>query len=373
MILDEHFSYISDSVRTGRFRQAIARTVRQGDVVADLGCGFGVLGMLCLQSGAAHCWGIDQTDAIEIARETMARAGLGERYSCIHELSYRARLPEPVDLIICDHVGYFGLDYGIVGMVADARRRFLKTGGTIMPSRIKLFLAAASSQECRSKVDGWLSDSIPSEFNWLQEYSVNTKQGRIFKPDEICTSPVELQTIDLRVDNPEYFSFDAVLEVTRDGTIDGLLGWFDCELTDSIWMTNSPLDAKAIDRDQAFLPFATPIKAKRGTVIEANVKIRPDSGMIAWSIHIPETGQRLRQSTWQSFVVNRAALGNADDEIAKLDRLGAARQAIFKYVDGHRTKHEIATAFASDHPELFPSQAEILRFVIQELARNTRS
>ena len=86
-----------------RFRQAIARTIRPGDFVADLGCGFGVLGMLCLQSGAAHCWGIDQTDAIEIARDTMARAGLGERYSCIGESSYRARLPEPVDLIICDH------------------------------------------------------------------------------------------------------------------------------------------------------------------------------------------------------------------------------------------------------------------------------
>ena len=112
-MLDEHLGYVSDRVRLKRFEAAIARTVRPGDLVADIGCGSGVLGLMCLKAGAERVWGIDSTEAIEIARESMARAGLSDRYVCIRERSYRVLLQDPVDILICDHVGHFGFDYGM--------------------------------------------------------------------------------------------------------------------------------------------------------------------------------------------------------------------------------------------------------------------
>ena len=143
--LEEHYDYLSDARRLEKFEQAVSRAVMPGDRVADIGCGFGVLGMMCLKAGAAHAWGIDETPAIEIARETVARGGLADRYTCLHESSFRAELPGPVDIVICDHVGYFGFDYGIVAALSDARRRFLKPGGKVMPERIVLQVAAAQS------------------------------------------------------------------------------------------------------------------------------------------------------------------------------------------------------------------------------------
>src|SRR5687768_1417204 len=113
--LEEHVGYLSDPVRLKRFERAVAAVVGPGNTVADVGCGFGVLGLLCLKAGASQVWGIDRTDAIEIARETMRRAGLEERYSCVHGASRQVTLPERVDVVICDHVGYFGFDYGIIG------------------------------------------------------------------------------------------------------------------------------------------------------------------------------------------------------------------------------------------------------------------
>ena len=85
-----------------------------GDRVADLGCGSGILGLLCLRAGAGQVFGIDSTAMIEVARETFLRAGLAGRGDFIHGHSHRVELREPVDLVICDHVGYFGFDYGIV-------------------------------------------------------------------------------------------------------------------------------------------------------------------------------------------------------------------------------------------------------------------
>lgn len=108
--LSEHRGYLVDKRRIARYGDAIDRVILAGDTVVDLGCGFGILGLMCLKAGASKAWGIDATDAIDIARETAARAGFGEKYHCIQDQTYRAELPEKVDVLICDHVGYFGVD-----------------------------------------------------------------------------------------------------------------------------------------------------------------------------------------------------------------------------------------------------------------------
>ena len=107
-ILDEHQGYIADPVRLNQFRQAIAKTVQPGDRVADVRCGSAVLGLLCLQAGAGHIDAIDSTAAIEIARQSLTKAGWGNQAGFIHGKSFQVELAEPVDVVICDHVGYFG-------------------------------------------------------------------------------------------------------------------------------------------------------------------------------------------------------------------------------------------------------------------------
>src|SRR4029077_3415945 len=138
-------------------------------------CGFGILGLLCLHAGAARVWGIDQTEAIEIARETAERAGFRDRYHCLREHSFRAELPELADVVICDHVGFFGFDYGIIAVISDARRRFLKPGGRVIPRTISLQVAGITSDECRQKAEAWADPDIPAEFHWLRTYGVNSK------------------------------------------------------------------------------------------------------------------------------------------------------------------------------------------------------
>ncbi len=58
-MLDEHLGYRPARTRLQQFRAAIAAIVRPGDTVDDRGCGSGILGLLCLQAGAGHVFGID--------------------------------------------------------------------------------------------------------------------------------------------------------------------------------------------------------------------------------------------------------------------------------------------------------------------------
>lgn len=366
--LEEHFGYLSDPRRTELFQQALSIAIRPGDLVADIGCGFGILGLLGLRAGAGHVWGIDRTDAIEVARETMARAGFGDRYTCIRDHSFRAVLPQPVDAIVCDHVGYFGLDYGIVETMQDARRRFLQPGGKVVPGLIRLVLAGVSSQACRHKAENWTGGDIPREYHWLREYSVNTKHGYNFRPDELSTAPVLLGSIDLTVDNPPQFKFTASLRASRDMTLDGLAGWFECELAGGVCMTNSPLAEGRIDRPQVFLALDEPIALRAGDAIEVAVTMRHEERIITWRVGYAG-GKTQTLSTWRSMILDEADLKRNPDRVPLPGAMARARQVVLGYVDGVRTAGEIQEAVLRDHPQLLPSPAETLRFVLDELAR----
>ncbi len=364
--LEEHFGYISDKRRLAKYREALSRVVQPGDLVADVGCGFGVLGLICLQAGAGRVWGVDSSQAIEIAKETMARAGLADRYQCISGHSSRTGLPEPVDVLVCDHVGYFGIDYGIIDALGDARR-FLKPGGRIVPGRIDLMLAGVASEDGRAKAEGWRSASIPAEYHWLREYGINTKHARMFDAAEIQTAPVLLGTVRLDRDSPELLKFDGSLTAARDGVLDGLGGWFSAELAEDVWMTNSPLSGEQIDRLQVFLAFDEPIKVRKGEPIEVAVSIRHDTSLLTWSVTDPRTGRRQKHSTWKSMIAGEADLARRAGKPLKLNGIGRARSLVHVYVDGKRNAQEILAAVLRDHPDLFPSEQAISRFVLHEL------
>ncbi len=372
-MLDEHLGYVADRVRLEAFRAAVGKEVRPGDHVADLGCGSGILGLLCLHAGAGRVYAIDSTAMIEVARETFARAGLGDRVDFIPGHSCRIDLPEPVDLVICDHVGYFGFDYGIVQTLQDARRRFLKPEGTVVPSRIRLQLAAVESEKSRGKADGWGGQTVPPEFHWLRHHGINAKHAVELTHEDVLSAPVDLGCIDLGEDNPEFFSWTAELCIVRDGAMHGVAGWFECELTDGVGMANSPLSDRAIQRPQAVFPIDEAVRVTAGDRVKARVMARPADQLIAWTVEFPANGRRFSHSTWEGLLLAPEDLMRSKpDRVPRLSREGQARIAVLSCCDGRRTAQQIEQAVLHDHPDLFPSAAEISRFVAQVLARDTQ-
>jgi precorrin-6B methylase 2 len=371
-MLDEHLGYVADATRLDLFRTSISKAISLGDTVADLGCGSGVLGLLCMQAGAGRVYAIDDSSMIDIARETFTRAGLGNRTVCIRGKSSQIDLPERVDVVICDHVGFFGFDYGVVAFLQDARQRLLKPEGTLIPSRIRLNVAAVGSKKCSQLANGWQAEAVPPEFHWLNNYSINTKHAVNLQCDDVLCEPAVLGDIDLYADNPEFFSWNAELRIERDGVIDGIAGWFECELAADVWMTNSPLSEKPIDRSQAFLPISGAVSAKAGDIVRITIMARPSDHVIAWSVVFPSTGQRFSHTTWQGMLFSPENLIRSNPNyVPHPSREGQARMAVLGYCDGIRTAQEIEQAVLRDHPDLFLSPTEISHFVYRVLGRDT--
>ena len=370
-LLEEHLGYVADPVRLERFKTAVAQIVKHGDRITDLGCGTGVLGLLCLRAGAAQVYAVDAGQMIEVARESLVRAGWSDRVRFIHGYSRQIDLPEPVDVVICDQVGYFGFDAGIVESLDDARRRFLKPLGTLIPARIKLQLAGVESTKCHEFSAGWRGENVPPEFHWVNQHAVNSRHAVQIKREELLGTPAELGEIDFRAENPGYFFWDAELRMARDGVMHGLAGWFECELANAVWMTNSPLSDQAIDRPQAFLPIGEAVAVKSGDLVQVKLRARPTDNLIAWDVRFAAGGKKFSHSTWHGELLMPEQIAARNPaHVPRRNREGEARMIVLGYCDGNRTVSEIEQSVLREHPDLFPTAEETSRFIARVLGRD---
>lgn len=372
-ILDEHAGYVSDTVRRGLLQQALAEVIRPGDRVADVGCGSGILGLLCLQAGAGFVHAIDSTAILEVARGTFERAGYGAQVQLWRGLSQRVSLPERVDVIVCDHVGYFGFDYHITEFFTDARRRFLKPGGRMVPSRIALQLCAVDSESCAQLTQKWAGEHVPPEFHWVKQYGVHAKHAVHLGRQDLLCDPAALGLIDLLEDQPDFFQWETTLTMGRDGVFQGLGGWFNCELAQDVWMTNSPVAEQAINRPQVFLPLSQAVPVVQGEQVNVKVMARPADSVIAWDVEFVSSGRKFSQSTWQGMLISPDEMIRRSPVYApRLSAKGKARMIVLGYCDGVRTSGQIQDLLVREHPGLFPSREEAVRFVSQVLAGDTQ-
>lgn len=350
----------------------MAKTVRGTDHVLDLGCGVGILGTLCLQAGAAGVTAIESTSVADVAKEVFERAGYGDKCDVLRGNADQLTLKQTVDLIVCDHVGYFGLDYGILALLQDARTRFLGVGGRIMPMGVDLFLAPVGSEACAKAAFGWSEQNIPPELHWITEHSVNHKHAVNLERDHILGTPDHVESLDFRTESRSFFSWKTELTITKASEMHGLAGWFDCTLCEGVTMTNSPLNPDRINRSQAFFPISKPLQVAEGDVLQVTFVLRPDEDLFSWSVeHIP-SGWKCRQSTWEGLALNAHDMRNAKpNHIPNLTAHAKAREIVLGYCDGLRTVAEIERAVLKDHPSLFPTSVAISHFVADCLGGST--
>ncbi len=370
--LDEHYGYLSDRVKLEQYQAAISRLVRPEHVVLDLGCGSGLLGLMALRAGAAKVLFVEEAAIIEVARQTVAEAGFANRAEFFKTNSFELTLPEQVDVVICDHVGYFGFDYGILDLLADAKQRFLKPDGIVVPAQIELKLAPVESTACRKLVGQWRDGSVPDEYGWLGTAAANTKHATQFEREELLADEETLATLELGVEAPPFLSWSVEFNCARGGTLDGVAGWFDCRLIDDIRMTNSPVAEDHLDRSQAFFPLDAPVAVTAGERVQVTVMARHQDHVIAWIIELPDAGMRFTHTTFNGLLLDSEALTRAQqDRVAELNDRGRARQVVLSYCDGQRTVAEIQEIVRREHPDLFPSAQAMSSFVSQVLASDT--
>lgn len=373
LLLDEHRHYLADRPRIEALTRAIHATVRPGDVVLDLGCGTGVLGLMACQAGARHVYAVDHGGMIEIARAIARRAGLTDRITHIAGHSTSIDLPERAGVLIFDQIGRLGFDAGLLEFALDARRRLLTSDARIVPGPVRLRMALASSDEIRARIEFWSRTPAGIDTSPARVTAGNT--GYPLEPEfaTLVSDPAEIVTLSPSTWQGEALSGAATLVVTRDGRIDGLAGWFDAELSPGVHMSNAPGVDNRIDRRIALLPFDPPLDLRAGDEVEVRVRLLPSVMVLAWDART-RSGERRAHSTWQGMLPVTEELARIRDAaVPALTARGEARRTVLELCDGRRTVREIEQEVFARHPGLFAAEEDAAVFAAEVLSVYARS
>ncbi|HEY2342783.1 MAG TPA: aminotransferase class III-fold pyridoxal phosphate-dependent enzyme, partial [Chthoniobacteraceae bacterium] len=134
-----------DKSRHDAYRRAFHQLVKD-KVVVDVGTGRdALLARMCIEAGAKKVYAIEilQRPA-EQAKALVESLGLADRIVVLHGKSQDVALDERADVCVSENVGHIGGAEGCDVILDDARRRFLKPNGIVIPGRCTTRIAAVS-------------------------------------------------------------------------------------------------------------------------------------------------------------------------------------------------------------------------------------
>eukprot|EP01041_Mallomonas_annulata_P012827 gene12827-27048_t len=139
---------LQDHVRTGTYQQAFLRNASdfQDKVVLDVGTGTGILAFFAVQAGAKKVYAIDASQSIEIAKTLSETNGFGDKIVFLQGKLEEMSLPEKVDIIISEPIGFLLVHERMLETYAIARQRFLKPGGLMLPTTGSIIIAPLSDE-----------------------------------------------------------------------------------------------------------------------------------------------------------------------------------------------------------------------------------
>jgi type I protein arginine methyltransferase len=276
---DFHQLMLNDQVRMQAYEKAIKAAVRPGMVVCDVGTGTGILAQWALEAGARMVHGIEVNEKIASrARDRMKRAGFADRFRVWNALSHNVTLPEKVDVVMSEILGNLGDNEGMTSILNDARARFLKPGGRMLPRRAVAFLAPVSAPKAHGQIQRHHCRGLSNRYD-LDDLLDSLHVGSPFQIyyDVIIPSrthlapptPVALFAFDGC--DPECYSRQLVFTVQRPGLFTGFKGYFWAELTEGAVLDISGDDIEGRTTSDSwkhcYLPVEQPVAVRPRDVI----------------------------------------------------------------------------------------------------------
>lgn len=253
--LARHELMLSDRIRIDTYQRGIARHVKPGDVVLDLGTGTGVLATMAIRQGARKVYALDHSPFIEVARAIAARNNV-HGIEFVQQSSRDFIPPEPVDVVVHEQMGDELLNENMLVNISDLRRRVLKPTGRIIPALFDLYMEPVELLDYARiprletiQIDGF-DLSTTTEIEALRQYREDVTYGtQLFQPGRpfvsaFLTNPVPALSFDLNEVTSES-DVPAISPCTktivRSGNLDGFCCYFRCRFDAETGFDTSPL------------------------------------------------------------------------------------------------------------------------------------
>lgn len=303
-----HRHLLDDTVRTQAFLDAVAATVKPGDVVVDLGTGSGILAMAACRAGARKVYAIDHSPVTRTARAIAGDNGFADRIEFLecHSSSFQPR--EPVDVIVSECLGLAGIGGTMFGALSDLIGRCSRPGGAVIPAAVRVCLAPVEDAAAFEYTRCWGS-RYGFDFSAVQPMASNNAYIATMKPENLLDRPAVAATIDMVRDRPDgTLLARATFRANRDAKLHGLCAWFEAQLTPDRVLDTAPGKPPTIWQ-QTFFPLEREIDVAANSVIAVQFAVTHSLAsegtiFLQWSFEVRDRFQgfqRTLQSTERSY------------------------------------------------------------------------
>lgn len=274
MRIEYHRTLIADEVRNEAFFAALKAVVVPGkSVVADIGAGTGLLGLMASKLGAKEVFLFETAEVAGVAAAVL-KANKAKHCHLIpcHSAEFHDTLA--VDVIVSETLGNYALEENIIATLADARRRFLKPGGKVIPDRIIQYVAPVVTSRIDNELRAWERVGHGLDLSVAQTMSMNNAYVRALQPAEIldgCRSAIVWDEIDLTSESKSKRRGDAEWRLPRPAMIYGFATWWKVELVPGIGFSTGPLSPRT-HWEQLYFPLLAPMNAAASDLISVDLR-----------------------------------------------------------------------------------------------------
>lgn len=261
--LGAHLTMLSDQRRVEFYENSLKKAIIPDEsVVLDIGTGTGILAMLAARCGAKKVYAIECGDIINIAKKIVAENGFEDKIEFVRGLSNEVELPEKVDIVVTETMGFTGLEENIEEILNDAKTRFGHEGTVLIPSKLNVFIALSDDKTARKNlIDIWNKDFFGFDYSYLADLS----KDNIFTRQTITKDSIKSDTgIVSEIDfYGQKENNRAILTVNEDCILEGMVGWFNVESKGGVTLYGAEPSHDG-HWQQFFVAFKQPIQANKG-------------------------------------------------------------------------------------------------------------
>jgi len=283
--LSQQQNMMQDFVRTSTYQRAILSNLTdfRDKTILDVGAGSGILSFFAQQAGAKRVYAVEGSSIAKHAESLVKHNKVDNVIKVISGKIEEIELPEKVDMIISEPMGYMLLNERMLETYLHAKK-WLKPDGKMFPSRGDLHIAPFTDEalymEQVNKVNFWYQDFFHGvNLSSLREAAMNEyfRQPIVDTFDiRICLAKTQRHVIDFATaDETELHRIEIPLEfhILQSGTVHGLAFWFDVAFIGTgatVWLSTAPTEPLT-HWYQVRCLLKQPIFAKEGQVLTGRV------------------------------------------------------------------------------------------------------
>jgi protein arginine N-methyltransferase 1 len=274
---------IADKGRTSSYDRALRAKVRPGAVVLDIGAGPGIMAFLACRAGAARVYAVEPDEVIHLARQLAADNGLSSRIEFIQAMSTDIDLPEKVDGIVSDIRGRSPLFGKSIVSILDARDRFLKPDGWMIPARDTIWAAPVLCTELYDRFIGSWGAEKELNFDRARLKAVNNIGGTRLDAADLVAAPQRWAVLDYK--NLEGTNVEGTMRwvMNRAASAHGICTWFDCETSAGIGYSNSPATSERHIYKQLYFSWPQAVELNADDQLEFSLRADFIDSDYVWS------------------------------------------------------------------------------------------